>query len=281
LMHAEIALAGLASDGTHYFNKCLRHAAGHLMASPLRTEMRTATVLADHLACMPLSIVTSDHRAFKSTDAAACTDFTSMKRGCVGVQERMAVVWHKTVHMGHMYKMRFVAVTSSNVAKLFNVYPKKGRIAIGADADVVLWDASARTRLSCSTHASSADFSVYEGMTVNGGVTMTISARQIVYENVMFVTSSKPASACQFCPLQGSSPYLFSVVQHRQRVMSPEAVERTAADAAASSTNTAQNGITSSGSSERTRMNIGRVTGGDGARHERQPPGGKTTMKWD
>jgi dihydropyrimidinase len=72
----------------------------------------------------PLAVVTSDHRAFKTTEPLS-GDFTKMTRGVAAVEERMAVAWERSVYAGHMDHMRFVAVTSSNPAKLLNIYPKK------------------------------------------------------------------------------------------------------------------------------------------------------------
>ncbi|KIH59796.1 amidohydrolase family protein, partial [Ancylostoma duodenale] len=161
LAHAEIASAAVAADGTHYFNKCLKHASVHMTEVPLRVEGSSRLVSA--LASQPLAVCTSGHYAISSESRLCARDFTAMPKGTVGVEERMYIVWEKAVRTGRIDPMRFVAVTSTNAAKMFNMYPKKGRIAVGADADLVLWDASVRWKLSSAERQSTVDASLYDG----------------------------------------------------------------------------------------------------------------------
>ncbi|VDM60707.1 unnamed protein product [Angiostrongylus costaricensis] len=209
LAHVEIASAAVVSDGTHYFNKCLKHAAAHMTEVPLRPEGCNKLVSA--LASQPLAVCTSGHRAISSGSRTSARDFTAMPKGTVGVEERMCAVWEKAVRTGRIDPMRFVAVTSTNAAKMFNLYPKKGRIAVGADADLVLWDASGRWKLSSAERQSSVDISIYEGMTVHALV--TIVGGQIVWKDGK-IQEAKGT----FVPLLPQSPYLFSVVQQRDKV---------------------------------------------------------------
>jgi dihydropyrimidinase len=85
------------------------------------------------------------------------------------------VLWDAGVNTGRLTPSEFVAITSANAAKLFNIYPQKGSVSRGADADLVVWDPAGTKTLSAKTQHSKGDFNIFEGRTVKGIPSHTIS----------------------------------------------------------------------------------------------------------
>lgn len=87
----------------------------------------------------------------------------------------MSVLWHHGVNHGRITPNEFVRITSTNAAQIFNLYPRKGAVQVGADADLVVWDPAATKTISVKTHHQQVDFNVFEGMTVQGVATHTLT----------------------------------------------------------------------------------------------------------
>ncbi|CAI2350068.1 unnamed protein product [Caenorhabditis sp. 36 PRJEB53466] len=272
LAHAEIASAAVAADGSAYLSTDLKVAAAHLTNIPLRKAASDRLISA--LSTQPLVVCTSGHKPV-STASRASKDFATAVKGSAGAEERMAVVWEKAVRSGRIDPMRFVAVTSSNAAKVFNLYPKKGRIAVGADADLVIWDGSAKRVLEAKTAQSQQDSTLYDGLTVHSTVFATIVAGKVAFKNGQIAESTGG-----FLPLTPNSPYLFSMVGQRDKFSSVEKVER---DSAAPK---AHNGHTQPEKSDEFDRNRKKVMessidfGGASGNRGRNPPGGRSTGFW-
>jgi dihydropyrimidinase len=110
-------------------------------------------------------------------------DFRKIPNGTNGVEDRMAVLWHHGVNTGRLTPSEFVRVTSTAAAQIFNIYPRKGAVAVGSDADLVVWDPQGTRTISAKTHHQNIDFNVYEGMTVKGIPAVTLSAGKVVWKD--------------------------------------------------------------------------------------------------
>jgi dihydropyrimidinase len=177
------ALAGhLVIDDSVYRSGDLEFARAHVMSPPFRAPHHQAA-LWNGLQAGNLHTTATDHCTFCAEQkAAGKDDFTRIPNGCGGVEERMAVVWDAGVNSGRLTPSEFVRVTSTNAAQIFNMYPRKGVVAVGADADIVIWDPAATRTISASTQFAKGGFNVFEGRTVRGVPTHTLAAGKLVFE---------------------------------------------------------------------------------------------------
>ena len=110
-------------------------------------------------------------------------DFTKIPNGLPGVEDRLAILWTTGVGSGKMTASQFVALTSTNPAKIFGLYPRKGAIAVGSDADLVVYDPAGTRILSALTHHQAVDRNIYEGMQVKGRIAATVAAGRVRYQD--------------------------------------------------------------------------------------------------
>jgi dihydropyrimidinase len=183
-VYGEPIAAALGTDGRQMYNKDWRHAAGHVMSPPLRDDPTTKDDLMRALKNHELDCVGTDNATFNANQKAlGKDDFRTIPNGCNGIEDRMSVVWHKGVKGMDMTPSDFVRITSTKAAMLFNMYPRKGRIAEGCDADIVLWDGDTERTVSKDTHHHAVDFNIFEGMSFYGIAEKTISAGRVVWED--------------------------------------------------------------------------------------------------
>ena len=129
-----------------------------------------------------LSVVATDHCPFCFTEQKELGrgDFTKIPNGLPGVENRMDLIYQGVVS-GEISLARWVEVTSTNPAKMFGLYPRKGTVAPGSDADIVIYDPEATQTISVATHHMAVDYSCYEGMQIKGHVDTVFSrGRKII-----------------------------------------------------------------------------------------------------
>ena len=171
---------------------------------PLRT--------ADHVAALwrglrsnDLAVVSTDHCpfCFREQKELGRGDFSKIPNGIPGVEHRMDLL-HQGVVSGQITLARWVETCSTTPARMFGLYPRKGVIAPGADADIVIYDPTATQTLSAATHHMNVDYSAYEGLEITGKVAVTMSRGQVVVADGEF---RGPAGHGRFLP-RGLNQYL-------------------------------------------------------------------------
>ncbi|MBV9452117.1 MAG: dihydropyrimidinase [Streptosporangiaceae bacterium] len=154
---------------------------------PLRPAGHQASLWAG-LRTNDLSVVSTDHCpfCFKDQKELGRGDFSKIPNGMPGVEHRMDLL-HQGVVAGQLTLPRWVEVASTTPARMFGLYPRKGVIAAGADADIVIYDPAARQTLSVATHHMNVDYSAYEGMEITGKVVTTLVRGRPVIDDGSYV----------------------------------------------------------------------------------------------
>jgi dihydropyrimidinase len=179
----EVLAGHLLEDESVYLDKNFESAAAHVMSPPFRAKEHQ-DALWKGLLSGNLQTTATDHCCFCADQkAAGKDDFRITPNGTAGVENRMEVLWHHGVNTGLFNMNEFVKLTSTNAAQIFNIYPRKGSVSVGADADIVVWDPEATKKISAKTHHQNIDFNIFEGMEVKGCASHTISAAKVVYAN--------------------------------------------------------------------------------------------------
>ncbi len=165
----------LTLDESEYFNKDWDHAARRVMSPPFRNKHHQDSLWAG-LQAGSLQVVATDHCAFTTEQKRnGVGDFTKIPNGTGGLEDRMPMLWTQGVSTGRLTMNEFVAVTSTNIAKILNCYPKKGAILVGSDADIVVWDPNKEKTIAATSQQSAIDYNVFEGKHVKGLPRYTLS----------------------------------------------------------------------------------------------------------
>ena len=180
-VYGEVLAGHLVVDESVYRHPDFATAAAHVMSPPFRAKTHQE-FLWRGLQSGNLHTTATDHCTFCAEQkVAGKDDFSKIPNGCGGVEERLAVLWDAGVNTGRLTPSEFVAITSTNTAKLFNIYPQKGSVSVGADADLVVWDPAGTKTLSRKTQFSKGDFNIFEGRTVKGIPSHTVSQGKLVF----------------------------------------------------------------------------------------------------
>lgn len=167
-VYGEPLIQHLVLDESEYQHPDWDHAARRVMSPPFRSKLHQDGLWAG-LAAGSLQVVATDHCAFTTEQKRyGRDDFTKIPNGTGGLEDRLPVLWTKGVATGRLTMNEFVAATSTNIAKILNMYPKKGAILVGADADIIVLDPKAKKTISADTQASAIDYNVFEGVEVTG-----------------------------------------------------------------------------------------------------------------
>ncbi|MBI3664317.1 MAG: dihydropyrimidinase [Acidobacteria bacterium] len=162
--------------------------AKYVFTPPLREKWHQEK-LWQGLAKDTLQMVSTDHCpfCFKEQKEMGKDDFTKIPNGGPGIEHRLSLVYTGGVHGGRFSANRFVQLVSTGPAKLFGLYPRKGTVAVGSDADVIVFDPNFEQTISAKTHHMRVDYSMFEGIHTKGAPKVVLSRGRVVIENNLFV----------------------------------------------------------------------------------------------
>jgi dihydropyrimidinase len=161
-----------------------------VMTPPLR-EKWNQDKLWQGLQGNDLQVISTDHCpfCFKEQKELGRDDFTRIPNGGPGVEHRMSLIYNGGVAGGRISLNRFVELTSTSAAKIFGLFPRKGTVAVGSDADIVIFDPNEEMTLSAETHHMNVDYSAYEGMKIKGATKTVLSRGKIVIDDGKYTGS--------------------------------------------------------------------------------------------
>jgi len=157
--------------------------AKYVFTPPLREKHHQAA-LWEGLRHDHLQVVSTDHCPFCFADQKALgkDDFTKIPNGGPGIENRLQLLYHHGVNEGRLSLNRFVEVVSTTPARIFGLYPRKGTLEAGSDADIVIWDPLAEHVISAQTHHMRVDYSMFEGFRVKGNARTVLSRGEAIVD---------------------------------------------------------------------------------------------------
>ncbi|MGV8938076.1 MAG: dihydropyrimidinase [Allorhizobium sp.] len=221
-VYGEPLIQHLTLDESEYFDKDWDHAARRVMSPPFRNKIHQDSLWAG-LQSGSLSVVATDHCAFTTDQKRfGLGDFTKIPNGTGGLEDRLPMLWSYGVATGRLTMNEFVAVTSTNIAKILNIYPKKGAILVGADADIVVLDPKRSKTISAKTQQSAIDYNVFEGKTVTGLPRFTLTRGKVAIEEGTIKTEEGHGNFVRREPF----PAVNKALSTWKELVSPRKVER-------------------------------------------------------
>ncbi|MBP1846377.1 dihydropyrimidinase [Rhizobium petrolearium] len=222
-VYGEPLIQHLTLDESEYFNKDWDHAARRVMSPPFRNKQHQDSLWAG-LSSGSLQVVATDHCAFTTDQKRyGVGDFRKIPNGTGGLEDRMPMLWTYGVATGRITMNEFVAVTSTNIAKILNIYPKKGAILVGADADIVVWDPKRSKTISAKNQQSAIDYNVFEGKEVTGLPRYTLTRGVVTIEEGAIKTREGHGQFVKREPFQAVNKALSTW----KELTAPRKVERT------------------------------------------------------
>ena len=209
---SEITPASLVCDGAQYYDKSWKTAASLMVTPPIREG--EAGNLVSGVCDGVIDIISSHHAAYNSQQRALGKDsFVDIPKGVTGVEERMIVLWQKCVKEGTMSRQRFVEATSAGAAKLLNIYPQKGSVTVGSDADIVIWDGNTTKTITNEEHLSKCDVNIFQDMKCVGGPEYVIFKGRMVLDQGTF----RPMTGFgEYLPLPPFSPHVYDRINEKR-----------------------------------------------------------------
>jgi dihydropyrimidinase len=169
-----------------YYEKAEFEGSKWVMTPPLR-DKSNQEMLWRGLRGNDLQVISTDHCPFCMKEKElGRDDFSKIPNGGPGVEHRMSLIYDGGVAAGRISLNRFVELTSTAAAKIFGLFPRKGTIAVGSDADIVIFDPNKEQTISAATHHMRVDYSAYEGWKVKGVTETVLSRGRVIVENGEF-----------------------------------------------------------------------------------------------